>query len=224
MSNIPCSIIKDLLPSYCDNLCSTDTRAAVEMHTSECAECKHELVEMQAGIRVEKLNDNSGEITISGIAKAWIRSKRRALIKGIIITAAVCAALLFAFNIAFVKLADIPPGEMNAKAYMLENGNILCEYSFIGSNSSGVNTMGGMSDDGKWYVNIYKPAVEFDKALKLHYDVFDLDEFLHHSTIKAIYYGTEDDNFLIWEEGMEIPHANKDLEEHFGKELEWRYE
>ena len=35
-----CEIVKDLIPLYCDGLCSEETRAAVEEHTAQCEDCK----------------------------------------------------------------------------------------------------------------------------------------------------------------------------------------
>ena len=35
-----CNIIKDLLPSYVDGICSGETAAAVEKHIESCVECK----------------------------------------------------------------------------------------------------------------------------------------------------------------------------------------
>lgn len=42
-----CNIIKDLLPSYIDAICSEDTTAAVEEHIESCEECKHYMNMMQ---------------------------------------------------------------------------------------------------------------------------------------------------------------------------------
>lgn len=38
--SLSCNIIKDLLPSYLEGLCTQDTRIAVETHLSECSACK----------------------------------------------------------------------------------------------------------------------------------------------------------------------------------------
>jgi len=35
-----CNIIRDLLPSYLDDICTSDTRKAVEEHLSECKSCR----------------------------------------------------------------------------------------------------------------------------------------------------------------------------------------
>ncbi|MGE7954877.1 anti-sigma factor family protein [Lysinibacillus xylanilyticus] len=42
-----CNIIKDLLPSYVDGICSEDTVKAIEEHIQHCEECKQTLKRMQ---------------------------------------------------------------------------------------------------------------------------------------------------------------------------------
>lgn len=39
MSKISCDIIKDLIPLYVDNVCSNDTKIAIEEHIGECKSC-----------------------------------------------------------------------------------------------------------------------------------------------------------------------------------------
>lgn len=51
--NMNCNIIKDLLPSYVDGLCSEDTRKIVEKHMKNCEECRR-VVQM---MEMEKLTD-----------------------------------------------------------------------------------------------------------------------------------------------------------------------
>lgn len=42
-----CNIIKDLLPSYIDGICSEDTVKAIEEHIQNCEDCKQALKSMQ---------------------------------------------------------------------------------------------------------------------------------------------------------------------------------
>lgn len=42
-----CQIIRDLLPLYCDDVCSAESRQAVEQHLSDCADCRRVLQQMQ---------------------------------------------------------------------------------------------------------------------------------------------------------------------------------
>ncbi|MBQ9252382.1 MAG: zf-HC2 domain-containing protein [Clostridia bacterium] len=45
---IDCEIIRDLLPLYVDDICSDQSRQAVDEHLRECAECKQMLHQLQA--------------------------------------------------------------------------------------------------------------------------------------------------------------------------------
>ena len=46
-NNIPCEMIKDVLPSYVDKLTSDVTNNLVEEHINECKDCKNILEAMQ---------------------------------------------------------------------------------------------------------------------------------------------------------------------------------
>lgn len=35
-----CNLIKDLLPSYLDDICTRDTKAAVNQHLADCPQCR----------------------------------------------------------------------------------------------------------------------------------------------------------------------------------------
>lgn len=43
MSTLNCAIIKDLIPSYLDDICSQESKAAVDIHLAECHECRRHL-------------------------------------------------------------------------------------------------------------------------------------------------------------------------------------
>ncbi len=47
MSKISCDVVKDLIPSYIENLCSEDSREIVNEHISNCEDCKKLLEVMQ---------------------------------------------------------------------------------------------------------------------------------------------------------------------------------
>lgn len=49
MPRINCNIIKDLLPSYIDELCSTESKELIEEHFEECIDCKklHEKITLE---------------------------------------------------------------------------------------------------------------------------------------------------------------------------------
>ncbi len=52
--NISCNIIKDLLPSYIDQICSDESRHAVDEHISTCQTCKAYLETMKKELTAEE--------------------------------------------------------------------------------------------------------------------------------------------------------------------------
>lgn len=45
-----CSVIQDLLPLYCDDACSAESRRLVEEHLKECDDCRETYQLMQAAL------------------------------------------------------------------------------------------------------------------------------------------------------------------------------
>ena len=48
MSKTNCSIIRDLLPLYADEVCSRESRALVNEHLQDCEFCRNALEQMSA--------------------------------------------------------------------------------------------------------------------------------------------------------------------------------
>ena len=55
---ISCDIIKDLLPLYYDGVCSADSKATIEAHLAQCADCRAELAEMGKELPVSSKEQN----------------------------------------------------------------------------------------------------------------------------------------------------------------------
>ncbi|MBR2387948.1 MAG: zf-HC2 domain-containing protein [Clostridia bacterium] len=53
-----CSIIKDLLPLYVEDMVSGETRDFIEEHLSNCPECKAELDSLKEGTPLSSIEDN----------------------------------------------------------------------------------------------------------------------------------------------------------------------
>ena len=43
MNKVSCEIIQDLLPLYCDDACSAESRQMVQAHLQSCETCREEL-------------------------------------------------------------------------------------------------------------------------------------------------------------------------------------
>lgn len=61
-SKYSCGLVQDLLPLYRDNVCGDESRAAVEEHLRECAECSHILEQLNGDKIEQSLSLEAGEV------------------------------------------------------------------------------------------------------------------------------------------------------------------
>lgn len=97
MNKENCSLIKDLLPLYIDDLCSNESAEIIKNHLEICSSCKKEYEQLtnQPVIKIE--NDNSTEL-IKGVGNMFKKDKKRAIIKTISIFLIILTLLgVFAF-------------------------------------------------------------------------------------------------------------------------------
>lgn len=57
-----CNVVKDLLPLYCDGVCSDESKKMVEEHLEECSPCKDLLIKMQDSTYDDLLKKESKEV------------------------------------------------------------------------------------------------------------------------------------------------------------------
>ncbi len=101
MSKINCSLIKDLLPLYIDDLCSKETTEIVGNHLEICEECNKEYETLKkTEPKVKPQEDNSQEL-IKKVNKKFGKDKKWAVIKTISV---ILAVIIIAGIIAFFKV------------------------------------------------------------------------------------------------------------------------
>lgn len=83
-----CEIIKDLLPAYCDCVCSLETAAEIEQHTQSCEDCKKLLEDYRSDI--EPLNKSAPEKPFRKIKRKIFRSKLAVVLLIIILAGVLC--------------------------------------------------------------------------------------------------------------------------------------
>lgn len=91
---LSCEMIQDLLPLYCDGVCSEESRRAVEEHLQDCEACRDDMRFMEEDIKVSPAQAKDEKIA-GAAAAAWKRGKNRAFLKGclvVLLAAAVLAA------------------------------------------------------------------------------------------------------------------------------------
>ena len=86
-----CDIIQDLMPLYCDSVCSEDSKQAVETHIQECERCRNALLQMQKE-SMEQVRAIDEQKVAQTAQKAWTKKKRIAFMVG-------CIAVLLIFSV-----------------------------------------------------------------------------------------------------------------------------
>lgn len=78
----PCDVIRDLLPLYVDEVCSTESRKMVEDHMTQCPECKAYMDSMScdgsqadAEIRLDPSIEKQKAASLRGIRKKLLRKQ-----------------------------------------------------------------------------------------------------------------------------------------------------
>jgi predicted anti-sigma-YlaC factor YlaD len=105
---ISCDIIKDLLPLYLDGVCSNDSKVLVEEHLAECDSCKAELQSMKGELFLNHKEQNLKEAeAVKKLSIRWKKGMMKSLLKGVLITLLVVAAIALVLYM-FMDIRAIP--------------------------------------------------------------------------------------------------------------------
>lgn len=130
-----CSIVRDILPLYLENMVSDETGAYVKEHLKGCPECTAELEALKAGPRVEKAGSEMRDSLEAEVMKSMKATRKKfrkkaycvaAVIAGIFII--VCVLLHF---FPVYRIVDI--GSMTMGNYY--SGDQIAKAFYIGSAS-----------------------------------------------------------------------------------------
>lgn len=104
--NISCDIIKDLLPLYHDDVCSEDSKIAIEEHLKNCIECQRYFDSINEQVFQNDLDTNTEQVK----AKSLRLLKKKIIKKNVIISiiSIVCAAIVFLGGSFIIFHKDIP--------------------------------------------------------------------------------------------------------------------
>ena len=96
-----CEIIRDLLPLYCDELCSQESRQEIETHLGQCKACQDYLEEMR-GQSVPAPSAPDAEVeakVLRGVKRKFSRRRRRSIL--------IAVAVMLVFSVGLVGAADV---------------------------------------------------------------------------------------------------------------------
>ncbi|MHB8132241.1 MAG: zf-HC2 domain-containing protein [Mobilitalea sp.] len=210
-----CSIVRDLLPLYIDDVSSEESREFINEHLKECDDCKLELElskQKEIDIKIDNVNNLDDKSRILDLSKKFKKFKFRSIISGIVIALStmllVYIAYLGLFHTYFLS-ANIENIEISNKSD-LGNGNIFyCVNYQKGNFYEDVKTE--IVSGGKLYTNLLQPIIKRVNTSNNGCRIFQKSEYeaVFDQPITGYYLGTQENSTLIWEEGMDIPEPNE---------------
>lgn len=225
MSKVTCEIVKDLLPLYYDNVCSSDSKRMIEEHLVECDSCKMELDRIQDDIKLpkEEIDKNVNDRNIvKNISTFWNRSRAKSFIKGGIISALlICLIILGYFSLFQWNITSVSTDVVEIKNISEMADGKIVYYAEINDGYSLNRLKYDMDNEGNFYITPLRPIIKQEvqqvTVLEKGYDFIDIkdQELVRGKEIKKIYYGTPKDKILIWEKGMDLPKSSEEIENMF---------
>lgn len=204
MSKIPCSVIRDLFPSYIDKLTSEESNQLVEEHVAECKDCEKILHDMQDGSKKSNAPTEKDVKEINFLKK----NKRRNVRIGIycVIGAILCTLLVLFIRSVGVGMQMLGDENWHVEKITVENGEIHFKASAVNSFAYIYNIY---VDEGNV---VGENTVMIMPKLVLVNPFHTKDkEFTYHLTYpekaKTIYFGTR----IIYADGEEINPKTSDI-------------
>lgn len=213
-----CDVIQDLLPLYHDGVCSGESKRIVEEHIATCAACKDVL----HGLKEEMAPDAvDAAAPLKSLGIAWKKSKKKALLKGVLIVTLGFIVLVGALW-GMTQWHGIPVESENLRVVevtQVDEGVILCELGLWDDTDGFGYFEYTLTEDGKLYMTPLRTIIT--KADRWNYVTFyrDFNNLLglrgieYGSKATGFYLGTPEDHLVVWEEGMELPAANEESKE-----------
>ena len=103
-----CSVVRDILPLYLENMVSEETAESIKEHLDDCPECAAEFEAMKSGKTVEKIGEEVQSDFEAEVLKS-IKNIRRKFRKKVLRVGGIIAAILAAILIAGSVLLHLFP-------------------------------------------------------------------------------------------------------------------
>ena len=225
--NYPCGIIRDLLPLYHDDVCSAETRNAVEKHCAGCADCRKILNDL--GSMPEPYEMAKEVEPLRPIQKKWNHERKKSLWIGLGV--AFFLILILIANTVLREWKCVPMGKDDVVVmgvFQTSDGMIHITYDDLydlNYFSSSVE----VGSDGNGYISTYRPILAKKTNIPhrigtggICFDPESAFAWLNDESrvpVTRIYLGIKDDpenSILVWEKGMEVRAATVEEEALYG--------
>lgn len=215
-----CEIIRDLLPLYCDGVCSEASKKAVEEHIEECAPCKavYRDLSKEADIPLINANEEKDKAKVLKSVKKKIILKRIiAVVVAVVIAASgglLAAKMLFdckpvEYHDGIMKVDEDSDGNLILKMYVDGYDNACCNSGVITVNNEKKNVLCVFA-----YASAFSKLKNAGKIEEKTWDITELRGTAYAPTDEgypyyAIYYYIFEGNPMF----NEYPDFEKELEE-----------
>ena len=192
MKQIPCEVIRDLLPSYTDGLVSETTRQIVEQHLGECEECRKIYESMQEDTVIE---DDAREID-------FLKKTRSHTRKTVIAAAAVIIALVLMITGIRTFVAGSKTDPSAIAVNVSENENVYTVEGYLTDSIRTVSSVKLSQEGDILYVNVKTAMASF-----IHNSGHFCETYSSDKTIRRIVLNGR----IIYENGENISQAVSDV-------------
>ena len=123
--NKDCSIVRDLLPLYAEDMVAPETADFIAAHVAVCGECEKEYETVKSGATPSPDKTEAEKAPLKSIKKAIIRKRIQAVILTVVLVAA-----LFASAFAFLTTREYLPYDEAIADITMYNGNFSADVAF----------------------------------------------------------------------------------------------
>lgn len=166
MNQITCEIVQDLLSLYYDDVCSTESKAAVVSHLETCDKCRKAFSVLQSPI--EYPESRTERDAAEAASKAWKNTRKKAFRFGVILV----TALLTLFAAGFAGLHFLQSSTQNDTVGLIAQLQKWdgCEtvYASESVQKGDILAMSCYDDNGYWYLGIYHRDTVFSDRWVLY--------------------------------------------------------
>lgn len=207
MEKISCDIILDLLPLYCDNVCSPDSRRLVLSHLMSCPDCSKTLKQMQMQCRLPSMEEQNHEAIVRDLAAAWNKTIKWNFLRGVLITLCICALLAGSYwSLTRFFLVSVPAEKLEISVDAVTDQSVTISVKTTDQKSIS-QSLSHVTEDGKCYLVMKRGVIARENGGGSTWESTETIsrtgtlESGEKIPITEIYYGTEHEHVLIWRAG-----------------------
>ena len=204
MEKITCDVIRDLLPLYCDGVCSQDSRELVREHLEDCRECRGLLQKMRQECVLPGEEEQAHETVVRDMAVSWKKGLRRSFLKGALIMLCACAVLVGGWvALTHLVMAQVPADRVEIAVVSVTEETV--EVSL--KTNDGKKVSGSsyrVTADGRYYIILERGILAEENGGGENWEgtlTISREKKLESGEkvpVTEIYYGTGKDSVLIW--------------------------